>query len=57
MDLQERADFIKEYWTGTLHEQLIQMYQDNKDEANLLKVVAEAESEASMIEINGAGLL
>ena len=57
MNLQERADFIKEYWTGTLHEKLIQMYQDNKDEANLLKAVAEAESEASMIEINGAGLL
>ena len=57
MNLQERADFIKEYWTGTLHEKLIQMYQDNKDEVNLLKAVAEAESEASMIEINGAGLL
>ena len=57
MDLQERADFIKEYWTGTLHEKIIQMYQDNKDEANLLKAVAEAESEASMQEINGAGLL
>lgn len=57
MDLQTRANEIKEYWTGTLHEKIIQMYQDNKDEANLLKAVAEAESEASMQEINGAGLL
>jgi phage baseplate assembly protein gpV len=57
MNTQQRANEMKEYWTGTLHEQLIQMYQDNKDEVNLLKAVAEAESEASMQEIHGANIL
>ncbi len=57
MNTQQRANEMKEYWAGTLHEKLIQMYQDNKDEANLLKAVAEAESEASMQEVYGANIL
>ena len=57
MNTQQRANEMKEYWAGTLHEKLIQMYQDNKDEANLLKVVADAESEASMVEMHGANIL
>ena len=57
MNTQQRANEMKEYWAGTLHEQLIQMYQDNKDEANLLKVVVDAESEASIVEMHGANIL
>ena len=57
MNTQQRANEMKEYWAGTLHEKLIQMYQDNKDEANLLKVVVDAESEASIVEMHGANIL
>jgi len=57
MNTQQRANEMKEYWAGTLHEKLIQMYQDNKDEANLLKAVADAESEASIVEMHGANIL
>ena len=51
-NLMERAREMQEYWTGTLHEKLIQHAIDGNDLESLAEHVAKAEGQASQNEFN-----